>query len=197
MQSREGARILFRLESSRKCQVEKNERRKTNMKVEALSTQFAVRKLLEEDIGAIYSLSKGNPLFYRYCPPFVTEKSIRMDMRALPPHTSGENKYYIGFFNGEILIAVMDLILGYPDEKTAFIGLFMMEKAYQGRGTGTQIITECAESLYRQGFRRLCLGFAKGNPQSEAFWRKNGFLPTGVETDGGGYTIVVMEKSLP
>ncbi len=45
------------------------------MKVEALSTQFAVRKLLEEDIGAIYSLSKGNPLFYRYCPPFVTEKA--------------------------------------------------------------------------------------------------------------------------
>lgn len=67
------------------------------MKVEALSTHFAVRKLLEEDIGAIYSLSKGNPLFYRYCPPFVTEKSIRADMRALPPHTAGENKYYIGF----------------------------------------------------------------------------------------------------
>ena len=92
MQCTGGAGILFWLESARKCQVEKNERRKTNMKVEALSTQFAVRKLLEEDIGAIYSLSKGNPLFYRYCPPFVTEKSIRADMKALPPHTAGKNK---------------------------------------------------------------------------------------------------------
>ncbi len=166
------------------------------MKVEALSTQFAVRKLLEEDIGAIYSLSKGNPLFYRYCPPFVTEKSIRADMKALPPHTAGKNKYYVGFFSGNSLAAVMDLILGYPDEKTAFIGLFMMEKAYQGKGIGTRIITECGEHLFREGFRRIRLGYAKGNPQSETFWRKNGFLPTGVETDGGGYTIVVMEKGL-
>lgn len=134
MQCTGGARILFRLESVRKCQVEKNERRKIQYESRGSFYTLCCKKLLEEDIGAIYSLSKGNPLFYRYCPPFVTEKSIRADMRALPPHTAGENKYYIGFFNGEILIAVMDLILGYPDGKTAFYRLIYDGESISGEG---------------------------------------------------------------
>ena len=42
----------------------------------------------------------------------------------------------------------------------------------------------------------ICLGRVKGNPESEAFWVKNQFTPTGVETDGGGYTIIIMQREL-
>ncbi len=42
-----------------------------------------------------------------------------------------------------MLIAVMDLILKYPNDETAFIGLFMVDSASQGKGTGTAIIEEC------------------------------------------------------
>ena len=116
-------------------------------------------------------------MFYKYCPPFVTRESILSDMKALPPRTTYEQKYYFGFFKGESLVAVMDLILGYPNESTAFIGLFMMDKSRHGFGPGR-------------------LAFAKDNPQSEAFWRKNGFLPTGIESDEGNYTAVIMERKL-
>lgn len=37
----------------------------------------------------------------------------------------------MGFFDNEILVAVMDLILSYPVEDTAFIGLFIMNVEYQ------------------------------------------------------------------
>ena len=47
-----------------------------------------------------------------------------------------------------------------------------------------------------RGFSSVRLGRVKGNPQSKRFWEKNGFAPTGVETDGGGYTIVVMRREL-
>ena len=40
------------------------------------------------------------------------------------------------------------------------------------------------------------LGFAKGKPQSEAFWVKNGFAKTGVEVDNGNYIMVVMERCI-
>ena len=40
------------------------------------------------------------------------------------------------------------------------------------------------------------LGFAKGNPQSEHFWLKNGFERTGVEAQNDGYVVVVLEKEL-
>ena len=53
-----------------------------------------------------------------------------------------------------------------------------------------------SDLLKAQGFRSVRLGRVKGNPESEAFWVKNQFTPTGIETDGGGYTIVVMQREL-
>ena len=50
-----------------------------------------------------------------------------------------------------------------------------MDPACQGKGTGSAIIGECAAALRAQGFARIRLGVDKGNPQSNAFWRKNGF----------------------
>lgn len=164
------------------------------MKPGALSSEYEVRHLAAADVGSIYELSAENPLFYEFCPPYVTEESILADMEALPPGTPRENKYYIGFFRGRDLIAVMDLVVDYPGAGTAFIGLFMLRKSEQGRGVGSGIIRECAVYLKRQGYRRIRLAFAKGNPQSEAFWRKNGFRLTGEERDSGAYTAVLMER---
>lgn len=65
-------------------------------------------------------------------------------MIALPPNVSIENKYYIGFFKNEKLIAIMALILQYPNVDTAFIGLFMMDEHEQGKGIGSKIISDCA-----------------------------------------------------
>ena len=164
------------------------------MEPAGLSSRYGARRLCDSDVGAVYRLSAGNPIFYKYCPPCVTLESIREDMKVLPPGKSGEDKFYVGFFDGSMLIAVMDLILKYPNDETAFIGLFMVDSASQGKGTGTAIIEECLCFLKRQGLRRARLGFAKGNCQSEAFWTKNGFVRTGEEVNNGSYTAVVMES---
>ena len=42
----------------------------------------------------------------------------------------------------------------------------------------------------------LGIPMAKGNPQSEAFWIKNGFVRTGVEDVQERYTVVVMERQI-
>ncbi len=164
--------------------------------IAALSSKYTVRRLTVDDLERIYALSLGNPLFFQYCPPFVTRESILEDMSALPPKMTSEDKYYVGFFQDDKLIAVMDLITNYPDTHTVFIGLFMMEKSEQGRGIGSSIVRECARYFKSVGCRYIRLGFAKGNPQSEAFWRKNGFEPVGIETDNGAYTVVVMRSVL-
>lgn len=164
--------------------------------VQALSGKYGVRRLTEADVERIYEVSAGNPMFYQYCPPFVTRESILEDMKALPPGKTYEDKYYIGYFDREKLVAVMDLILGYPNAETAFMGLFMMEKGSQGKGIGSAVVEECFGFLASMGYRFVRLGFAKGNPQSEAFWVKNGFGRTGVEADNGNYTMVVMERGI-
>ena len=164
--------------------------------IEHLSKQYEVRKLTDSDVAAVYALCKENPLYYQYCPPFVTEDSIRADMAALPPRKTVEDKYYLGFYEGDRLIAVMDLILGFPKEETAFVGFFMMNKEVQGKGIGTALMQEVYAYLKQCGFNFVRLGFAKGNPQSEHFWLKNGFAPTGVEAQNEGYTVVVLHKEL-
>ena len=140
-----------------------------------LSTDFHVRRLGRADLQQVYSLSCGNKLFYAYHPPFVTEESILEDMDALPPGKEYKDKYYIGFFEGDTLVAVMDLIQDFPEERIAFIGLFMVDIQHQGKGIGTKIIGDCIHRLRSLGFAAVRLGVDIGNPQSFAFWTKNGF----------------------
>ena len=166
------------------------------MMLSELSTTYTVRKLTERDVDAIYALSLGNPLFYRYCPPDVTRESILEDMRALPPHKTYEDKYYVGFWQHNQLLAVLYLILQYPDKRTAFIGFFMVDQSVQGRGVGTRIISELCDALHRLGYETVRLGYAKGNQQSLSFWLKNQFIPTGEERQNAGYTVVMLQRSL-
>lgn len=164
--------------------------------VSELSSRYAVRKMTVDDVDRIYELSAGNPLYFRHCPPFVTKESILRDMKALPPGVTYEDKFYIGFFKETEFIAIMDLILNYPDTQTAFIGLFMVAGAEQGKGTGSMIVKECFCYIQSRQYRFIRLGYAKGNPQSEAFWKKNGFGEVGIEIDNGDYTVVVLQKEL-
>lgn len=164
--------------------------------IRKISSRYGVRKLTEEDVDRVYELALGNPMYYRYCPPFVTRDSILKDMKALPSRARAEDKYYIGFFKGERLAAVMDLILSCPNPRTAFIGFFMVSKEEQGKGTGSEIVNECFRYLQDRGFCFIRLGFAMGNPQSEAFWRKNGFEDTGLELENDGYRVAVMQREL-
>lgn len=167
-----------------------------NFEIEKFSSQYIVRTLTPEDVEAIYGLSAGNPLFFEHCPPFVTRQSILEDMAALPPGKTYDDKFYVGFFDKGQLVAILDLILGYPEADTAFIGLFMVDRARQGGGLGSAIISQFASYLKTLGFARLRLAYAKGNPQSEAFWRKNGFQKTGEESRRETYTAVSMERRL-
>ena len=166
------------------------------LQINQISSKYAVKELTETDIDEIYELELGNPLYYRYCPPAVTRESVLKEMKALPPKKTYEDKYYIGFWDKEKLIAIMDLIVEYPNEDTAFIGLFMLEKSVQGNGVGTDIIAEFSSYMKSIGYSFVRLGYVKGNPQSKAFWLKNSFEETGVVCHNEKYDIIVLEKIL-
>ena len=91
------------------------------MNPQILSSKYHVRRLEERDIPDIYALCIKNPLYYEYCPPVVTPEGIKSDMEELPPNTAPSQKYYLGFYEQQKLIAVLDLIDGYPTKENAFI----------------------------------------------------------------------------
>ena len=153
----------------------KTDKEKTKWSWKRYRNVFFVRALETEDVDIIYDLCSKNKLFYEFHQPFVTRESILDDRNALPPGKSKEDKAYIGLFDGDMLVAVMDLIFGYPTEEIVWIGFFMMDTAYQNQGIGTQIIQEAVEAMKNAGYREICLGVDYGNPQSFAFWSKNKF----------------------
>lgn len=162
---------------------------------ELFSQEYSVRLLDETDIPAISLLCSGNTQFYEYCGQPFSEETIRSDLRITPPGKEAEDKYYAGFYDGECLSAIIDLIDGYPDNQTAFIGFFMMEKTLQGAGRGTAIIAQLCQYLTSMGFLRVQLGIDRDNPQSMHFWKKNGFVPVREIAQENG-VIVLAQKML-
>lgn len=166
------------------------------IKVEKLSSRFEVRQFTEMDIPAVYALCKGNPTYYKHMKMEPTPDNLKSVLTELPSGKTIEDKLFAGFYEEGSLTAILDLITGYPDADTALIGWFMMDKMRQGRGIGSGIVEDISACLKKEGFSYVRLGYIKGNAESEGFWKKNGFVPTGEEVRTDDYTIIVMKKSL-
>lgn len=166
------------------------------MKIESLSTRYAVRALGINDAPEVLRLYLGNPMYFAHMHSEPSLESVAHDLTALPPGKMAEDKHYLGFYEKDMLVAVMDLIEGFPNAQTAFIGLFMVNSACQGKGIGGAIISEGLHALANMGFAYCRLGYVESNPQSKAFWEKCGFVPTGVRSEQEGYAVVMMQKDL-
>ena len=164
--------------------------------ISCISNKYIVKNIEENNIDDVYNLCKCNPTYYAYCPPNVTKDSIKEDMKALPINKTLEDKFYVGLYDDENLVAILDLILDYPNTDSAFIGFFMMSKEYQGKGIGSTIIQEILQYLKQIGYIQVELAYAKNNKQSESFWLKNKFERTGKEVEKEGYTAIRMRKML-
>lgn len=146
------------------------------MAVANLSSAYSVRILTEEDIPIIYQFCLTNPQYYHYHSIDLSRELIYEDLTLLPPGKSGDDKYFVGFFDKtRRLIAVLDLIDGYPTEDTAYFGFFMVAAQESGKGIGSNIIDELCENLLARGFHSVRLSYGKSNPQSSHFWQKNHF----------------------
>lgn len=125
------------------------------MNIEKLSSKYQVRQLEKCDAQTVLDLYESNPLYFEHCPPPPTIQSVEYDMRALPDGKSIADKHFVGFFDGNNLVAVLDLIEKYPDKQTVFIGLFMVAAAYQGRGVGSKIVSSCSSNLLPRAIHTL------------------------------------------
>ena len=138
------------------------------MELQKVSRRYRIRLLQETDMDDILRLSESNPMFYEYCPPFVTRESILNDMKALPQGKTDAEKYYIGFFEGQKLIAIMDMVFAFPDDETVYIGLFAT--VYKGNIIKNLIMD--------------CQSYTKYRPNETTggifvSWRRKEELPTG------------------
>ncbi len=163
----------------------------------ALSTDYAVKKITEADITAVYNLCRTNRRYYRYAHTEPTKRNLTEVISEMPEGTEASQKHFMGFYDdNEKLVAILDLITDYPKKGSAFIGWFMVDAALQGQGIGSQIFADIRASLEAQGYDEMSLAVIKENEPAIAFWQKQGFSLSDREEKKERYTVVVMDRGI-
>ena len=103
--------------------------------ISMLSNQYIIRRLNDSDTDDILDFCQKNTMYYQYCGAEISKDQVLNDLHITPPGVDIADKYYVGFFNGEEMVAVLDLIDGYPEPAIGYIGFFMMNAALQGKQT--------------------------------------------------------------
>ena len=121
-------------------------------------------------------------------PPLPSLESLANDLVECPPGKELSDKYFLGFWDKERLVSILDLIDGYSTAEIAYIGLFIVYSRLAGQGLGSKIIAELLSQLATH-FKKMRLGYVESNPQSSHFWSKVGFCPTDEVKGLAGKTI--------
>ena len=98
-----------------------------------LSGRYTIRRMTDADADALFCFCKKHTQFYRCCNAEPSKERVLNDLHITPPGIGPEDKYYVGFFQGDALVAVLDLIDGYPRPDAAFIGFFMVRQRRRHR----------------------------------------------------------------
>lgn len=135
------------------------------IKVDNLSTQKLVYKIYQFND---YYFSKTTEI-----KPSL--KDVIKDSLALPPNVSTKQKKYCLLKYEGAYVGVIDLIENFPNYGTNFIGLFMIDAKYQGKGYGTKIIDELFKLFKHEDVKKVRLAVILENKKALNFWKKQHF----------------------
>ena len=97
------------------------------------------------------------------------------DMGTTPPGTSLDNKVLVGVFRGTALIAYLDLLIGFPDEATWYLGLLLIAESERGHGLGQAIVAAVDHAAATAEIERLMIEVYDANSAGRRFWTRQGF----------------------
>ncbi|TDW97824.1 GNAT family N-acetyltransferase [Kribbella sp. VKM Ac-2566] len=135
------------------------------------------------DVGGLQELIESDPGYTERVTGYPPGESDAQSLLMMRPEGLAEDaKVVLGAFAGQQLVAVVDLLRGFPNERTAFIGLLEVHSAHQGRGSGRatyELVQRYVETTWPE-IRTMRLAVVDTNAQvATGFWRRLGFEATG------------------
>ncbi|MDO9378534.1 MAG: GNAT family N-acetyltransferase [Nocardioidaceae bacterium] len=155
-----------------------------------------------EDVGALQSVLQDAPDYARRVTGGPPSQDVATEvLDGLPSGFDRRRKHVWTVTADDEPIGCVDVLDGYPDPATAWIGLFLIRETDQGRGLGGR-----AWDLVEQRIggwshvRRIHLAVVGTNDLVRPFWESRGFTPTGDVADHRHGDVVstatVMAKAL-
>jgi GNAT superfamily N-acetyltransferase len=141
---------------------------------------LAAKKLTRSDEAAITTFCQQCIAFFTLvageAPAADTAHQL---LEARPRSVDVTRKHVIGFERGGALIAIVDLLEGYPDETNWYVGLLLLSPDERARGLGTAIWTAIETWIRGEGGSCARLIVQEQNPDAARFWRTVGFAANG------------------
>jgi RimJ/RimL family protein N-acetyltransferase len=137
-----------------------------------------------QDVAAVQDVLEAAPQYAQLITGAAPAASEAADtFTLLPPGKTCDDKFVLGVFLNEQMIGCVDLIRGYPDASTAFIGLLVIAEPFQERGLGSAAYRRLEQWVRdRDVCERIRLAVVGVNEPGMAFWEGVGFAPTGETT---------------
>lgn len=139
--------------------------------------KYVIRKLNNNDESILQNLCDRCADFYIMSEGKPPKKSTaRNNLESLPPNKDYSDKIVWGIFkNEDQLIAVIDIVKDFPNEKEYIIGLMMIDPVERGKGIGSKLHDWLKEWCLELGVNKLRIGVITDNNRGYNFWTKLGY----------------------
>jgi len=140
-----------------------------------------LRAIEPGDVPAVQALIESDPGYTERVtgyPPGPADAQSLLMMR--PEGLPEDAKVVLGAWTDDGLVALVDLLRGYPETGTVFIGLLQVHGTHQRRGLGASTYKSVEE--YVRGWPeviKLRLAVVDTNADAAKFWTAMGFAATG------------------
>lgn len=144
--------------------------------IEINNKKYIIRNLHLEDKDIIQNLCEECLDYYNIVSGEAPkEDSWKEILEDLPPGKTYEEKYALGVFRDECLIAVVDLVKDYPEKGEWIIGLLLIHPNERRKGLGEKINNLISEIVKDNGGVKLRIGVVEDNCKALNFWRSIGY----------------------
>jgi GNAT superfamily N-acetyltransferase len=164
---------------------------------------YELKRITSETLGQVEEAYTTNESFFILTSGRpATIKDCANDMEELPPGFTPSQKYYLGVYEytKHNAVAVLDLLCGYPDGNSVWLGLLLVHGAYKRKGIGSAVTEAVVNAARTRGFTSLQLGVVAGNETALSFWRSNGFneirIAKAKRQDNIELEVIVMERRI-
>jgi len=137
---------------------------------------YEIEPITKQNFRQIFEVYDTNQDFFHLVQgeKATIESSIN-DMVAVPPNCDIEQKIYISIWKNDKVIGILDVIEGFPDPTSFWIGLLLIHGEMHGKKIGSRIVDAVLNAAKVTGYKTSQLGVIENNTKGIAFWQNCGF----------------------
>jgi len=139
--------------------------------------ELRVTRLTAADVGRLQEL-------YEACADFTIlvegeppgPHAAAEDLASLPPGSRPEDKHVFGLVDAQgRIVAMLEAIRGFPEPRTWWIGLMMVDPRRRRDGVGAALHAGFERWVVDQDDHRISLGVVSANSGGLRFWESQGY----------------------